>query len=96
MQRTVPILTNDEDGYIRIIPTRFGKIQLVVLEEMAFETSVDEGRHTTDDGHPKITIAHLEPLAQVSSKEITINKLKLDIRLLVPTLPILLWLHANP
>ena len=42
------------------------KIQPVVYEEMLFEAIVDDTRHMTDDGHPMITIAHSEPMAQVS------------------------------
>ena len=33
---------------------------------MSFEAIVDDGRHMTDDGHPMITIADHEPMAQVS------------------------------
>ena len=36
----------------------------VIKKEMLFEEKVY--RHTTDDGRRPITIAHLEPLAQVS------------------------------
>ena len=61
MQRTVLILTIVEKSYIRIIPARFGQ-----NPASSFEAIVDEGRHTMDDVHPMISIAHLEPLAQVS------------------------------
>ena len=35
---------------------------------MSFEVIVDDTRHATHDGHPIITLAHLEHLAQVSLK----------------------------
>ena len=37
-----------------------------VVEEMSFEAIVDDARLTTDDGHPMITIAHLQQKAQVN------------------------------
>ena len=56
-----------KEGHIRIISTKFGKIQPVVKEEISFEAIVDDARRrTTDDGHQMITIAHNEPMAQVS------------------------------
>ena len=39
---------------------------LAVSEEMLFKAIVDDGRRTTDDGHWPMTIAHPEPMAQVS------------------------------
>ena len=37
-----------------------------VEEDKSFEAVVNDGRRTTDDGHPTITVAHHEPMAQVS------------------------------
>ena len=39
---------------------------LAVSEEMLFKAIVDDGRRTTDDGHWPMTIAHPEPMAQMS------------------------------
>ena len=47
---------------MRIIPAKFCQ------EEMSFKEIVDRDRtdRLTDNGLPTITIAHLEPMAQVS------------------------------
>ena len=52
--------------HISFIPTKFGHNPASSLESMSFEAIVEDARHTTDEGHPTITIAHNEPMAQVS------------------------------
>ena len=54
-------LTILKEGHIRIIPTKFGQNPASSLEEMSLKQLL-----TTEDGHPMITIAHPEPMAQVS------------------------------
>ena len=44
-----------------VILAKFGKIHLVNKEEISFEAF-----GAIDDGHPAITKAHIQPLAQVS------------------------------
>ena len=57
---------NFKESHIRIIPTKFGQNPASSLGGDSFEAVVDDGRRTTDDGQPTITIAHHEPLGQVS------------------------------
>ena len=54
-----------EEGHIRIILPRLDKTQPVV-EEYIHVAIVDVGCHMKQEGHPTITKANLESLAQVS------------------------------
>ena len=65
MQRTRTICTLIKEGNIRIIPAKFGVNRASCLGDVLWS---NWWRHTTDDGHPMITIAHHEPMAQVSLK----------------------------
>ena len=49
MQWTRTIWTIFKEGHIRIIRTKFGKIQPVVKEEMSFEVIVDDRKHRSHD-----------------------------------------------
>ena len=60
-----------KEGHIRIIPAKFGKNPASSLGGDVFEAIVDNAGHTTDNGHPVIAIALLEPKAQVREKKFT-------------------------
>ena len=62
MKRTKTIWTAIKEGHMGIIPAKFGQNPARCLD-VVFKEIVD--RHRTNDRLPTITIAHLEPMAQV-------------------------------
>ena len=62
------ILATLKGDHRRIIPVQFGEILPDCLGDVILrKLLMDDGRTCmTNNGHPMITIAHLEPMAQVS------------------------------
>ena len=63
IQRIRTIFHNSKEGHRSIIHAKFS--QNLARGEALILSTTDDSRRMMDDGHPMITIAHLEPLAQV-------------------------------
>ena len=69
MQQTESICTIIKEGHIRVIPAKVVRNSSGSLGGVVLEAIVDDGRRrqiTRDAGHPTITLAHHEPMPQVS------------------------------